>query len=404
MNPPRHSFFIGVPRNLEPLLLDELVEMGIPAPRVRYLGVEAELTREEVYSVVYASRIASRVLRPLAVFSCRDPEGLYEEALKLNWDRILKPGQTLKISATVSDSMITHSQYAALKLKDAVVDCLRERTGTRPTVDRDNPDIRLNLHIRHDQATISLYYSEGVMHRRGYRLRSTEAPLKENLAASVIRFAGWTGDTPFLDLFCGSGTFLIEAAMSATHTPAGFFRSRQGFESLPDFSQEGWDKIRASWNEKIQPLPMGRITGVDKSAEALASTRANLAKTPYADSIKLVQKDFTRLEGRYPASTIVANPPYGLRLEDSQDGLRELYSGIGQFLKTKCPDSLACLLIPAGKALEKEIGFNPERRIYIDNGAVEVGMAAYKIFGDKPRKPVVAPESPEANLLPDSLQ
>jgi putative N6-adenine-specific DNA methylase len=365
--------------------------------------VEAELTREEVYSVVYASRIASRVLRPLASFPCRHTDDLYKGALKLNWDRILKPGQTLKISATVSDSMITHSQYAALKLKDAVVDSLRERTGTRPSVDRDDPDIRLNLHLRHDHATISLYYSEGVMHRRGYRLRTTEAPLKENLAAAAICFAGWSGETPFLDLFCGSGTFLIEAAMSATRTPAGFFRSRQGFESLPDFSQEVWDKVKALWNSKIRSLPKGLLTGVDKSAEALAATRANFAITPYADAIKLVQKDFTRLEGRYPRNTIVANPPYGLRLEDSQDGLRELYSGIGQFLKTKCPDSLACLLIPAGKALEKEIGFNPERRIYIDNGAVEVGMATYKIFEDRRLKTAVVPETSGANLLPDSL-
>lgn len=375
----RHPFFISTPRNLEPLLAEELKEMGISGAKVRPLGVEAVLSREEVYRVVYGSRLASRVLRPLATFSCRDPEELYDQASRFNWDKVLRPDQTLKVTASVSDSSITHSHYAALKLKDAVVDSLREKTGARPSIDRDTPDVRLDLHLRQDQATISLYYSDGIMHRRGYRLQAVEAPLKENLAAAVLRFAGWKGDNPLVDLFCGSGTFAIEAAMIATRTPAGRFRGTQGFESLPDFSQAAWDKVKGEMDREILPLPKGLITAVDLGARAMAATRANLARTPYGDAVKLVQRDFARMEGPFQGYTLVGNPPYGVRIEDSTEGLKELYKVIGQFLKTRCEGSKAYILIP-DPAFEKEIWFKPDRKLMIDNGALEVAVAEYAIF------------------------
>jgi putative N6-adenine-specific DNA methylase len=387
--PNRHPFFLSAPRNLETLLVDELKEMGIEGAQTRPLGVEVNLTRDEVYRVVYGSRLASRVLRPLASFPCHNPDELYEQAVKLNWTKILKPDQTLKVSASVSDSSITHSQYAALKLKDAVVDKLREHTGARPSIDRETPDVRLDLYLRSDQATISLYYSDGIMHRRGYRIQAVDAPLKENLAAAIIRFSGWNGAAPFLDLFCGSGTFLIEAAMVATHTPAGFFRATQGFETLPDFSPAAWAKVKGEMDREMTPLAKGLITGVDISARAMAAVRANLAKTPYADAVKLVQKDFARLDGPLPGRVVVANPPYGVRLEDTQEGLRELYKGLGQFLKTKCPGSKAYVMIP-DSAMEKEIWFKPERRLILDNGALEVIVAEYSVLPE--RDPAAAPK------------
>ena len=378
-SPPRHPFFISTPRNLEPLLELELKQMGIKDAKATYLGVDAQLSREEVYRVVYGSRLASRVLRPLASFPCRDPDELYEQAVKFNWSRILKEGQTLKVSASVSDSAITHSQFAALKLKDAVVDSLRERTGARPSIDKETPDVRLNLFLRKDLATISLYYSDGIMHRRGYRIQAVEAPLKENLAAAILYFAGWNGDKPLLDIFCGSGTFLIEAAMIATHTPGGYFRETQGFETLPDFSEETWLKIKAEMDKKIIPLPKGLIIGVDISARAMAATRANLARTKFGDAIKLVQKDFIKLEGPYSDRVIVGNPPYGVRLEDSKEHLMELYHYVGQFLKTKCPGSKAYIMVSEPE-LENQIWFKPDRRLFLDNGALEVAVAEYTIL------------------------
>jgi putative N6-adenine-specific DNA methylase len=255
--------------------------------------------------------------------------------------------------------------------------------------------VRLDLFLRHDQATISLYYSDGIMHRRGYRIQAVDAPLKENLAAAVLRFAKWKGEKPLVDLFCGSGTFLIEAAMIATHTPAGFFRESQGFEPLPDFSASLWEKVKTEADKGILPLPKGLLTGIDISARAMAATRANLARTPWIDAIKLVQKDFTKLEGPYPDRVIVANPPYGVRLEDTQEGLQDFYKALGQFMKVKCSGSKAYVLIPEGE-LHKEIWFKPERRLDIDNGALSVGIYEYAILPPRP------PETPKpARILKD---
>jgi putative N6-adenine-specific DNA methylase len=401
--PNRHSFFLSAPRNLEGLLTDELREMGIEDASPRPLGVEVKLSRDEVYKVVYGSRLASRVLRPLASFPCRNADELYEQAVKLKWNKILKPDQTLKVSASVSDSSITHSQYAALKLKDAVVDVLREHTGARPSIDRETPDVRLDLYLRSDQATISLYYSDGIMHRRGYRIQAVDAPLKENLAAAIIRFSGWNGGTPFLDLFCGSGTFLIEAAMVATHTPAGFFRPTQGFETLPDFSPTAWAKVKGEMDREMTPLGKGLITGIDISARAMAAVRANLAKTPYADAVKLLQKDFARVDGPLSGRVVVANPPYGVRLEDTQEGLKEMYKNIGQFLKTKCPGSKAYVMIP-GSALEKEIWFKPDRRLLLDNGALEVTVAEYAVLPEREPRPPKAGAEPKADAKTAKLE
>jgi putative N6-adenine-specific DNA methylase len=339
--------------------LAELKEMGITGGKAEYLGVTVPLSRSEVYRVVYGSRLASRVLRPIANFTCRDPEELYNQAAAFNWSAILKPEQTLMVTATVSDSGITHSQYAALKLKDAVVDSLRK-----------------------DEATVSLYYSDGAMHRRGYRKQTVEAPIRENLAAALLRFVGWNGGGRLYDFFCGSGTILTEAAMIATQTPPGAFRKTQGFESLPDFSLEAWETVKAEMDSKITPLPPGLIFGFDIEARAMAACRANLEGTPFASGIKLTQKDFQKLEGPFRGATVVSNPPYGVRIGASEEVMHALYENIGRFLKTKCPDSRACIILP-NPALEKDIWFKPSKYLMLDNGDLQVRANLYSIREEK---------------------
>ncbi len=382
----RHTFFVSCARNLEPLLREELEEMGVAGAKPEYLGVSVPLSREEVYRVVYGSRLASRVLRPLASFPCRDPDELYQQAAVFNWSAVLKPEQTLKVTATVSDSGITHSQFAALKLKDAVVDSLRTQYGTRPNIDREDPDVRFDLFLRRDQATVSVYYSDGVLHRRGYRKQAVEAPIKENLAAALLRFAGWRGEGRLYDFFCGSGTILIEAAMAATKTPPGSFRKRQGFEALPDFSPALWEKVKTEMDAAIAPLAPGLLFGYDIDARAMAASRANLEGTPFASAIKLTQKDFQRLEGPFPDAYIVTNPPYGVRLGESAAALHGLYESFGRFLKTKCAGSRACVVIP-DPSLEKDIWFKPGRQLVLDNGGIEVHANLYSVLAEKSRMP-----------------
>ena len=385
MNTPalkQHPFFISCPRNLEPLLLAELRELGVEGGNAEYLGVTVPLSQEDVYRVVYGSRLASRVLRPLGTFECYSSEELYSNAYAFNWSQLIQFGQTFKITATVSDSGITHSHYAALKLKDAIVDSLRDQYGERPNVDREDPDIRIDLFLRRDQATISLYYSNGVLHRRGYRKQAVEAPIKENLAAALLRFSGWDKKQKLHDFFCGSGTLLLEAAMMATRTPAGFFRDVQGFETLPDFDSEVWEKVKSEMDSQIIPLASDLIFGSDIDAKAIAAFRTNLLETPFADAIHLERSDFNQLKGPFEDAVVVTNPPYGVRLEQGEDVvLHKLYESFGRFLKTQCPGGKVCMVIP-DEGLEKEIWFKPAKRLFFDNGGLEVHASLYTIRKD----------------------
>lgn len=401
-----HPFFIACARNLEPMLAAELRELGVTGMRPGHLGVEADLTREQVYRVVYASRLASRVLRPLTSFDCPDDTVLYEEASALNWPAILKPGRTFAVSASVADSAITHSQYAALRLKDAVVDVLREERGERPDVDRDEPDVRLDLFIHRDKAVISLCYSTGVMHKRGYRAHAVEAPLKENLAAALLRLAQWDPfekKEPLRDFFCGSGTILLEAAMLATRTPAGWFRARQGFEELPDYDAETWRAVKAELDAAIVPLAPGLIGGADIDPQAVRAARANFAKTPWGEAVALAPADFRKLDGDYARAVVVTNPPYGVRVgsktgiqdaEGAKDeaALHKLYADFGYFLKTRCPGARACILFP-DPAFEKDIWFKPVRGMFLDNGALAVRANVYDVKAKAPSAAADAPPS-----------
>ncbi len=377
------------------MLQNELKELGITGALATHLGVDAQLTREEVYRVVYGSRIASRVLRPLAEFECPDDETLYENARELNWAAIVRPGQTFKVSATVADSNMTHSQFAALRLKDAIVDVIRDERGERPDVDKDDPDVRLNLFIHRDKAVISLYYSSGVMHKRGYRGAAVEAPLKENLAAAMLRLAKWDPfekGEPLRDFFCGSGTLLLEAAMLATHTPGGWFRARQGFEALPDYDAETWQRVKAEFDAKIIPLKPGLIGGADIDAQAVISARANFKRTPWAASVSVGLADFRKLDGDYTGSVIVTNPPYGVRVgadgetpdAKSVAAIHKLYEDFGYFLKMRCPGARVCMLFPDPK-FEKDIWFKPVRGMFLDNGAISVRANVYQVLAAKPK-------------------
>ena len=198
------------------------------------------------------------------------------------------------------------------------------------------------------------------------------------MVRALLRFAGWNGGERLYDFFCGSGTFLIEAAMRATRTPAGAFRKFQGFETLPDFSAEAWERVKSEMDAHIVPLPPGLIFGYDVDARAMAATRANLEGTPFASAVKFTQKDFNRLEGPFHDALVVTNPPYGVRLDEGGELPHSLYRDFGHFLKTKCAPGRACVLIP-DPSLEKDIWFKPERRLEIDNGGIAVNANLYRM-------------------------
>lgn len=376
----KHPFFLSVPRNLEGLALDELRELGIPGGEAKGLGIDIALSQEEAYRIVYNSRLVSRVLRPLTLFPCPTVEALYQKARSMRWTRLLGPDKTFSITASVRDSNITHSQYATLTLKDAMVDSIRDETGARPSVDRDRPDLRFDLHLHGNLATLSLYYSDGAMFRRGYRTNSVEAPLKENLAAGILRFARYTPDTPLVDFFCGSGTFLIEAAFMATATPAGYLRRKQGFEKNPDFNPALWDKVKKESDAKIIPLRQGLIKGYDRDGYAIEAAKDNLSRTPFWGKVVFVRKAFEDIHAsgdRFEKTLVVSNPPYGKRLGEEEE-MPGFYEALGRFFRERFSESRAVLMMPRDED-EKHLGIKGKKRLRVDNGDMEVRVNEYAL-------------------------
>ena len=222
-------YFAQIADSLKEAGAKELVELGAKDVRPDFSGIHFRADKATLYRINYLTRLLSRCLAPLISINCPDTDTLYEKAKRIEWEDFFTESNTFAVLGNISDSAISHSKYAALRLKDAVVDYFREKTGQRPDVSVRDPDILLNLHIRNDRAVISLDTSGGALHRRGYREETVSAPMQETVAAAIIRFSQWDGSVPLYDPLCGSGTLLCEALMRYSNIPAGIFRNRYGF-------------------------------------------------------------------------------------------------------------------------------------------------------------------------------
>jgi putative N6-adenine-specific DNA methylase len=281
------------------------------------------------------------------------------------------------VSANVSNSTISHSKYAALRLKDAVADYFKEKSGRRPNVSVRNPDILLNLHIRNDKAVISLDTSGGALHRRGYREEAVTAPMQETVAAALIRFSRWNGSVPLYDPLCGSGTLLCEALMRYSRIPAGIFRNRFGFEFLPDFDGTVWQRVKKEADGRIRKLPPGLIAGSDVSAEAVRAARINLMGLHHGNSISVERADFNKLSA-LENHVIVTNPPYGIRMGEDVN-LDKFYKELGDFLKQKCNGSTAFIYF-GDRAYVKKIGLKTSWKKPIKAGGLDGRLVKYEIY------------------------
>jgi putative N6-adenine-specific DNA methylase len=316
------------------------------------------------------------VLAPLLTFDCHSDRYLYKTARSLPWSELLSLDTTFAIAANVSNSRIRHSQYAALKLKDAIVDQFRENCGERPNVEPQQPDVWINLYIHNNKATISLDTSGGSLHRRGYRQASVEAPMQETVAAAIVQLSGWNGERPLYDPMCGSGTLLAEACMHVCRTPAGYLRQHFGFERLPDFEPEVWKAVRRECNRQIQPLPPGLIGGSDRSEDACEAASKNCHMLPGGKHITLSPRRFQEIEILKEA-IILCNPPYGHRLSTPKQ-TAALLQQFGIFLKEHCQGSVAYIYL--GKVdLLQQIPLWPSWKKPLDNGGLHGYLAKYKI-------------------------
>jgi len=371
-------FTAQVADGIEDLALAELAELGATDCNRGFRFVRFRADRQALYRIVYRSRLVSRVLAPLVRFPCLTDKALYAGARDVRWSDFLTPDQTFAVFANVSKSAIGHSQYAGLKLKDAVADWFRDRTGRRPSVDPREPDLWLHLHIHEDTATVSLDVSGGSMHRRGYRVQSVDAPMAETVAAAMLRMTGWDGRSPLVDPMCGSGTILCEALMLSADLPAGLLRGNFGFQRLPDFDPGLWDRERRDASS-IDPETglEADLRGSDLDPAAVEATRVNLSRLPGGEDVVVGRRDFfERLD--LAGTTIVCNPPYGIRLGKGDD-MGAWFKNFGDHLKRRCQGSTAFVYF-GDRALLKHIGLKPEWKKPLKNGGLDGRLAKFSLY------------------------
>ncbi len=370
-------YFAQIAEGLEEEGARELASLGATDPEPAFRGIYFTAESAKVCEITYQTILCSRVLAPLISFDCHSPKYLYRTALKLPWELLLHKSGSFAIAATVANSRIKHSQYAALTLKDALVDSFRDKFGSRPDVDRHNPDLLLNLYIEKNRAIISIDISGGALHRRGYRQNSVKAPLQETLAAAIIRFSGWDGSRPLVDPMCGSGTLLCEALMKHCAVPSGYLRKKFGFENMPDFDRGKWRTTRKEIDLKIRKFSPGMIYGSDISREAATAARSNLNLLPEGNNVVVKRCAFNDA-GPIENAIIVSNPPYGIRL-GNREGTADLLKEFGDFLKHNCRGSDAYLYFGEREML-KMIGLKPSLKKPLRNGGLDGVLARYQIY------------------------
>jgi putative N6-adenine-specific DNA methylase len=355
----------------------ELRKLGATRIKPGYLGYYFCADSKTIYNIVYKTRIFSRILAPLMAFDCHSDKYLYKTAQKIDWTDFLTLTKTFAITANVAKSNIRNSQYAGQILKDAIVDQFREKTAERPNVDTRFPDLLLNLYIHQNKARISVDLGGGSLHKRGYRAESVEAPMQETLAATILQLSEWKGERPLYDPFCGSGTILCEAFMRAGNIPAAYMRRKFGFLRLPDFDATVWNQIKTKANNETVDVPDGVIAGSDINIDAVKAVRANRNTLPEVGTIKVRRADFHDLEG-FSNTTIVTNPPYGIRLGNTEQ-VAGLLKEFGDFLKQKCTGSTAFIYY-GDKTLVKKLGLKPEWKHELRAGGLDGMLCKYELY------------------------
>lgn len=371
------TLFATVPLGAEELTASELTKLGASHIKAIRGGVFFNGNRQTLYRSLLQLRTASRVLVQLAQFSCSSPQELYDNMRGLPWTDLLTPAMTLAIDCTLRDSAITHSHFAALKAKDAIVDLLRDSTGSRPSIDTKSPDLRINLHIAKNQCTVSLDASGEPLDRRGWRLDRNEAPLRETLAAAIMLHTGWDGTVPLMDPMCGSGTLLLEGASIALGRPAGSGRAF-GLMRWRDFDKRQWDEVlRAEQAKSTESLSVP-ILGFDRDPKTIITCRENARRAELAYNVTFDRKPFEEAEPCGHQGVLVMNPPYGIRMGNKTE-LEQLYRKIGEVFKRRFTGWTAYLL--AGDLeLAKLVGLKPSRRFVLFNGPIECRLLKYELY------------------------
>ena len=363
------KLFATCARGLESVLAEELRALRAAEIAPGRGGVQFAGELPLLYKANLWLRTAIRVLWPVLEAGVTSPEELYDAVQSIDWSRYMTPDHTLAVDCNVRDSHITHSKYAALKVKDAICDQFVAKCGKRPSVDVERPMVGLNLHIYQDAAVLSLESSGDSLHKRGYRPILTRAPLNEALAAALVLMTGWRGETPFVDPLCGSGTLGIEAAWIALRRPPGLTRRHFGFMGWLNFDIALWTELRdQARGQMLAKLPC-LVCGSDQRRDAVSFARGNARVAGVGNLVHFdVQslRDFRPPEG--PPGALLCNPPYGERLGEEKE-LKGLYREMGQVFQSACP-GWRVFVFTGNAFLARQIGLKPVRQIHLFNGKI----------------------------------
>jgi len=370
-------YFAQVAEDVKDIASIELHELGAFDISPSFRGIYFNADKKTLYKINLYARIINRVFAQIKTFSCHSDKYLYNTAKQIEWIDFIDVDKTFNVFANVSKSKINHSKFAALRLKDAVVDYFREKSGKRPSVDRRNADLWLNVHIDKNVATISIDVSGGSLHRRGYRTESIQAPMSETIAASILRYSEWNGKTTLYDPFCGSGTILSEAYLLATNTPPSINREKFGFERLPDFENNIWNEVKSEAKKNITHIDDNIINGSDIDITSIKIAKKNCANIDPEQKIDIVQKDIFNIE-KLKNTTIVCNPPYGIRMKD-KNNLDDFYKNLGDFLKQRCKNSTAYIYFGERKYIKK-IGLRSSKKWILSNGGLDGRLVKYEMY------------------------
>lgn len=413
-----HKYFAVSARGIEPVTAIELEKLGAHEVRPVFGGVHFEGDMRLLYRASLWLRTASRILRPLRDFAAQNAEMLYSQTRRVRWEDYLDPTKTLAVQATIEGAAnraehakanprenrssprgrysarkpvpegINHSMFAALKIKDAIVDRLRREQGVRPNVDKENPDILVHAHFAGGRCTLSLDATGSSLHERGYRVITTAAPLKETLAAAIIDLTGWDGRAPFFDPMCGSGTLVIEAAMKAMQIAPGLARSSFGFQRWPEFDGKAWHEVVDEARKQKLAAPPGEFIATDRDPDAVEAAQENARQAGVERFIRFGIRQFGAMTPpTEQPGFLVTNPPYGARLGEEAE-LQELYEEMSEVLKTRYA-GWQVFVMAGNLTLARHITLTATQKIKLNNGPLECRLLKFEIAGPEVRPAVV---------------
>lgn len=367
-------------QGLEEVLAKEIIALGGNDVEIGRRMVSFTGDKEMLYKANFCLRTAVKVLKPIKTFTATDPDEVYEVVKKMDWSEYMDVDNTFLIDSVVFSDSFKHSKFVAYRVKDAIADYWRDKTGERPNVQITNPDLRINVHIADKTVTISLDSSGESLHLRGYKVKNTEAPINEVLAAGLVLLSGWDCECDLIDPFCGSGTILIEAALIAQNIYPGVFRKEYAFEKWKDFDEELFDRI---YNDDSQERDFNhKIYGYDINRQAVQIALDNVQSAGVSKIVDVQQQDFYNFEQPVEKSFMITNPPYGERIGAGSSTTLDLYSAIGERLKHAFTGGDAWIISYHDECFAR-IGMRPSTRYALYNGQLECEFRHYQIFDGK---------------------